>query len=666
AAAYSNRIRGDKAENIERAINHYQEALKIRTLETFPVEWAMTQNNLAAAYSNRIKGDKAENIERAINHYQEALKIYTLEAFPVEWAMTQNNLAAAYSNRIRGDRADNIDLAINHYQEALKKYSPMAHPHRSRSAAGRLGRLLIQLQRWSEAANAFDLAMDATTNLYRGSVSNTSREGELREAGDVYHLAAYSLARSGQFKDAVVALERGRARGLAESLARNRADMERLKEMYAEAHDLFMRAVELRQAVEQEDRAAMGSSEPGEEISARRLEMAEKAGAMMEKALERIWQVPGYEDFLKDPGWEVVSRAASDGQALVYLCASPLGGLALIWNNGGEEVREVKLDLDDKDLRGLLEGPDGNGGWLGAYSRWKKAYLQSQDEWLAAQNVWMAATLEIGSELWQRVMGPVIEALRSQNARQAVLIPCGLMGLLPLHAAWRDEGGRHRYALEEMAISYAPSARALAHARNGDATSRPKRLMAVDEPATKGVGPLPNSHKEVEAISAHFEEKVILEHEQATLDSVLEALPGSEVAHFSCHGKVEWDDPYKSGLFLAGEDRLSVEEISRLRLEGARLAVLSACETGVIGGPLPDEVISLPGALMGAGFSGVVSTLWSVSDKSSALLMDRFYQLWLGKGRSPAEALRAAQMEMMEKGEFQHPVHWAAFYMSGV
>jgi hypothetical protein len=54
------------------------------------------------AYCDRIRGDKAENIEMAIASYTAALTVYTRDAFPEQWAETQNNLATAYSDRIRG------------------------------------------------------------------------------------------------------------------------------------------------------------------------------------------------------------------------------------------------------------------------------------------------------------------------------------------------------------------------------------------------------------------------------------------------------------------------------------------------------------------------------------------------------------------------------------
>jgi len=40
--------------------------------------------------------NKAENCKKAIKAFEEALKVYTPERFPMDYAMTQNNLGNAY------------------------------------------------------------------------------------------------------------------------------------------------------------------------------------------------------------------------------------------------------------------------------------------------------------------------------------------------------------------------------------------------------------------------------------------------------------------------------------------------------------------------------------------------------------------------------------------
>ena len=104
---------GERADNLERAIEHYGAALTVYTLGTFPADWARTRNNLGLTYRRRIRGERVKNIECAIRHYEEALKVRTREAFPQDWADTQNNLANAYGDRIRGERVKNICIGFD-------------------------------------------------------------------------------------------------------------------------------------------------------------------------------------------------------------------------------------------------------------------------------------------------------------------------------------------------------------------------------------------------------------------------------------------------------------------------------------------------------------------------------------------------------------------------
>jgi CHAT domain-containing protein len=61
----------------------------------------------------------------------------------------------------------------------------------------------------------------------------------------------------------------------------------------------------------------------------------------------------------------------------------------------------------------------------------------------------------------------------------------------------------------------------------------------------------------------------------------------------------------------------------------------------------------------------VLASLWSVSDRSTARLMKRFYG-YLRAGRTKDDALRAAQIDQIrERGTASHPFHWAAFQLFG-
>jgi CHAT domain-containing protein/tetratricopeptide (TPR) repeat protein len=128
AFAFRNRVRAEKAQNLERAIAHYKAGLTVYTRGDFPIEFALAGHNLADVFKDRIYGDKAENLEQAIAHYEAALTIYGREDFQQEWASTQRNLATTYRDRIRGEKADNLDRAIAYYDAALRVYTRYTFP----------------------------------------------------------------------------------------------------------------------------------------------------------------------------------------------------------------------------------------------------------------------------------------------------------------------------------------------------------------------------------------------------------------------------------------------------------------------------------------------------------------------------------------------------------
>ncbi len=128
ATAYRNRIKGDSGDNLEMAIAFAEAALKVYTRQAFSQDWAGTQIILGQAYLDRIKGDKRDNLEMAIAFSEAALQIYTHQAFPQDWAGTQNNLGEAYRVRINGDRGDNLEMAIAFYEAALQVYTCQAFP----------------------------------------------------------------------------------------------------------------------------------------------------------------------------------------------------------------------------------------------------------------------------------------------------------------------------------------------------------------------------------------------------------------------------------------------------------------------------------------------------------------------------------------------------------
>jgi len=107
---------------------------------------------------------------------------------------------------------------------------------------------------------------------------------------------------------------------------------------------------------------------------------------------------------------------------------------------------------------------------------------------------------------------------------------------------------------------------------------------------------------------------------------------------------------------------LTALEVLSLNLTGTRLAILSACETGLGEIHEGEGVYGLRRAFQEAGAGSVVSSLWEVSDAGTQTLMTSLYGRLL-KGAPPHQALRDAQLEMLRTGKWSSPYIWSAFFM---
>jgi len=134
-----------------------------------------------------------------------------------------------------------------------------------------------------------------------------------------------------------------------------------------------------------------------------------------------------------------------------------------------------------------------------------------------------------------------------------------------------------------------------------------------------------------------------------------------------------------SGLVLAGanepaetgrdDGRLTAEELTWLDLSGCELVTLSACETGLGSARAGEGLVGLRRAFHQAGARTVVASLWAVEDKATSRLMESFYHyLWVD-GLPRGQALRAAQLDLLNANRQEHgearPRTWGAFVLSG-
>lgn len=602
-------IREHRAEHQEKAIQLYSQALEVFTRDTMPLEWATTTVNLAGVYWDRIQGERAENQECAIELCNQALTAMTRDLIPMHWVMATMNLANLYEARIHGKKVQNQERAIQLYEQALAVYTKEGMPAEHRLIQIRLGNLFLDQMDWVRAAAAYQAAFEAHEIVYEVA---TTAQARLDEQGYVLGVSgrlAYALAaqKNPNLQHAVTVLERGRARSLAEALHLDQS----LPEVINAADKVALKAARARiKELEAEGRLREGPAEPEAYVSlAQRLG---KARTEMRQLVERIRSYAP--QFLPAGDFKEIVDAAHQAR-LIYLAATLAGGIALSISAEAATVAIKPIFLPDLTENLLRQKVSSH---LAAVQAWHLPLGNGE----LRQDA-LTALDESLKWVWDAVMKDVASQLSPQHV--TVLIPSGLLGFLPLHAAWTEDTSTptgRRYALDVGQIAYTPSARVLTSAVNRNSVLSDS-ILAIHEPRPTKASSLPNSIYEVQAALSYFDpaRKTLLQHQEATRAKVMRACHEHSVLHFSCHGYANLLKPPESGLLMAHDEWLKVQDFLGMQLRAVQLAVLSACETGLPGAELPDEMIGLAAGLLQAGVAGVVGSMWSVSDASTMILL---------------------------------------------
>jgi len=256
----------------------------------------------------------------------------------------------------------------------------------------------------------------------------------------------------------------------------------------------------------------------------------------------------------------------------------------------------------------------------------------------------------------------VTDILSGIPAGKIYIIPHGILHYLPFQALTLEG----KYLIESYEIGYSPSASVLGHVFDKKKTVK-KAVLALGNPNLGNPQmTLPYAEVEVRDIRQFFNQTTVLTQNQASESAFKQSAGNYDILHIASHGEFNQDTPLLSCLRLApGNDedgRLETAEIFELNLN-AYLVTLSACNTAMGKMASGDELMGLTRAFMFAGAPSIMSTFWSVNDKSTSVLMKHFYAN--PKSMNKFAAMRQAQLEMIGNPEYRHPYYWAAFQVIG-
>ncbi|MDZ8227687.1 CHAT domain-containing protein, partial [Nostoc sp. ChiVER01] len=541
------------------------------TPEALPFEWAITQNNLGIAYRDRIKGDRADNIENAIAAFTAALTVRTSEALPIEWVETLWELGITYQN------ANQFPKAYNTFKSAI-----------------------------------------ATIEFLREEIvsGEESKRKQAEQFNEVYSRIVEVCRELNKTTEAIEYVERSKTRNLVEQILERDS-----KTIFPP--EVFTQLEKYRDEIAVGQYQIQNGKAENPKVLAQHLQQLRN----QRNELQNQYLPVGY-------GFKFDSFQGSldERTAIIewYILNDKI--LAFIVTKKGEVTVWQSQPEDRKALT----------DWIIQYLQ--NYYIQ-KDQWLN----------NLEEELKQLASILHIDEILNQipkHCDKLILIPHQVLHLFSLHALPVNQNSENSSCLLDLfvgGVSYAPSCQLLQQVQQ---RKRPdfKSLFAIQNPT----GDLNYTDLEVQVIQSYFNTANVLKKTAATLTAIDNSnLNTYHCAHFSCHGYFNLTNPGKSALILAdapitdtpikpdserylnlraGETHdldkcLTLDKIFSLKLEKCRLVILSACETGLIDfRNTSDEYIGLPSGFLLAGSKAVVSSLWTVSDLSTAFLMMKFYE----------------------------------------
>ena len=241
----------------------------------------------------------------------------------------------------------------------------------------------------------------------------------------------------------------------------------------------------------------------------------------------------------------------------------------------------------------------------------------------------------------------------------------GPLAFLPIHAAgiYATSITEAGPTLSDFAISsYIPNVRALtervlnSHKVLDEKAKKKTAFFMISQPETPNLPCIPGTTKEVLAIMQllknHNVQYLCLKGEAATVDQGITYMETHSCIHFACHAHQNTEEPLKSR-FILHDGGLELSEIIKMKLRGADLAYLSACQTSTGDEKLSEEAVHLAAGMLAAGYCGVIATMWVISDKYGPQVAENFYEELISQN------LESEELSSLSTDNAAHALHYS-------
>jgi CHAT domain-containing protein len=543
-----------------------------------------------------------------------------------------------------GDRVNlaKVLLARGDAEAALKRVEAASASYRK--ALSEADAMLLREVRWRALfglARLQQAAGDSVASVesYRRAIETVEgmraeirldqlKDGFLGNKMDLYAGMVGLLVDLKREDEAFSVAERSRARNLIDILGRQRLSLSGTVDQ-----ELYDRQNRLREQMQEQETLAAQATKPQER-------------AMYGQALDKL--KADYQDLLLE-----IERRRPELLSLVKVEPVSLDGVRKELEPG--VVLLSYYQLSDRMLCWRIDRERSRLFILNAPARELAETISSYRRML--QN--LEPLERVSRELYDRLLAAPLAGVGEVKALG--IIPHGSLHYLSF-ATLSD--GRD-FLVDRHPLFYLPAASVLRYSMGRRQSVKNLRVLAVGNPDLGNRSlDLPFAEREAATLHWNYPDVTTLTRERATETWVRQHIAEFGIIHLASHGEFDPVNPLFSAIRLApdkkSDGKLLVEDVFGLDIK-ADLVVLSACQTGLGNIQAGDDVVGMNRAFLFAGTHSLMSSLWRVSDVSTAILMKQFYREYSRADK--ADSLRRATLHV--KNRYPHPGYWGAFVLTG-
>ncbi|MBX9255176.1 CHAT domain-containing protein [Desmonostoc muscorum CCALA 125] len=388
-------------------------------------------------------------------------------------------------------------------------------------------------------------------------------------------------------------------------------------------------------------------------------------------------QLAELDNFFQDPCSETANIALQidnidANAAVIYPIVLP-DRLEVILSVSGKPLQEVVIPISEREVNETLDRLYDNLDNV-SINNSARNILSTYNPNPKELKENLQTLLPIFAEVYNWLIQPFETQLDPKEIKNLVFVLNGRLQRVPVAALYDGKN----YLIEKYSVALVPSLQLLAPKQ-----LERKQLKVLAAGVSEQINiqgqffaALVNVPKELDQIKETFPASQKLLNEDFTVKTIQKQLKANfPVIHLATHGLFS-SNPQKNFIITGDGKSISINELSALLKEpgtAVELLVLSACETAT-----GDEraVLGLAGMAVRSGARSTLATLWPVGDASTAEFMGQFYQDLKKPGAKQADALKNAQLSLLESlklnppfQELQnlppHPYYWAPYVLVG-